>query len=119
MAAGGNSFIRRKGHRSGEMGQGCCMWAQVLQDQGGRCGQRGDADPWWVYSYFTSWEWSKGETLLGLASRPHHGGKSSSRPPHPRCQAAGWARRRDSGAVAVTAPLGNIWLQAPESTGKR
>lgn len=38
MAAGGNSFIRRKGHRSGEMGQGCCMWAQVLQDRGDSVG---------------------------------------------------------------------------------
>lgn len=53
------------------------------------------------------------------ASRPKHQGKSSSQPPHPRCLATGWARRRDSGAVAVTAPLGNIWLQAPESMGKR
>lgn len=52
-------------------------------------------------------------------SRPEHRGKSSSQSPHPHCLAMGWARRRDSGAVAVTAPLGNIWLQAPESMGKR
>lgn len=39
----------------------CWGWdvAQVLQGQGGQCGQQGDADLWWFYSYFTSWELSE------------------------------------------------------------
>jgi len=45
------------------------------------------------------------------------GGRSSSLPP--RSRNLGWARCHDNGAVAVTAPLGNIWLQAPEPMGKR
>lgn len=78
MAAGGSFLIRRRGHGSGEMGQGCQLWdgAQVLQDQGRRCGQRGDADPWWVYSFY----------LLGTEQRRDTPGAGVLSPPWGKIQ---------------------------------
>lgn len=48
---------------------------------------------------------------------PCHGGKVQQ--PAPVSMLLGVGQALDNGAVAVTAPLGNIWLQAPEPTGKR
>lgn len=52
----------------------------------------------------------------GEVLHPCHRGKVQQ--PVPMSVLLGWARCHDNGAVAITAPLGNIWLQAPEPTGQ-